>query len=94
LPGLFVHAVIDLGDKEVVLVPQRAAVRNQLGGINVWVVDANNQVTPRPITVNGAYKDQWIVESGIDAGETIVIEGYQKIAPGMTVVTSPWTPPA
>jgi membrane fusion protein, multidrug efflux system len=92
LPGLFVHAKLDLGEREVVLVPQRAAVRNQTGGINVWVLNDENVVNPRPISVSAAYQDQWIVAEGIAAGEKIVIEGYQKIGPGMTVVPSPWVP--
>ena len=92
LPGLFVRAKIDLGVLDTVLVPQRAANRNPDGTLTVWVIDANNQVTPRPIIVGGAYKDQWIVSSGIAADETIVIEGYQKIRPGMTVSPSPWSP--
>lgn len=90
LPGLFVRAKIELGNLEVILVPQRATTRNPDGSLTVWTIDGNNQVNPRPITVSGAYQDQWIALSGIDAGESIVIEGYQKLAPGMTVVPSPW----
>lgn len=92
LPGLFVRARIEFGEQEVVLVPQRAAVRNKTGGINLWVMDDNNQVNPRPIIVSGAYENQWIVQSGIEAGEVIIIEGFQKIFPGATVMPSPWTP--
>jgi len=90
LPGLFVRAKIELGDRQAILVPQRATTRNPDGSLTVWTVDENNQVNPRPITVNGASKNQWIVATGITAGEKIVIEGYQKIAPGMTVNPSPW----
>ncbi len=92
LPGLFVRAKIELGERSAVLVPQRATTRNPDGGLTVWTVDENNQANPRPITVAGAYTDQWIIASGIEAGETIVIEGYQKIRPGMTVSPSPWSP--
>lgn len=91
LPGLFVHAQIDLGEVDAVLVPQRAAIRS-VNGLTVWVVDGNNQVNMRPITVSGPFSDQWIVSGGIEAGETIVIEGFQKIAPGSTVMPTPWMP--
>ncbi len=92
LPGLFVRTKIELGNQPALLVPQRATIRNPQGGLNVWIIDESNQVNPRSITVSGAYGDSWIVSSGIDEGETIVIEGYQKIRPGATVVPSPWMP--
>ncbi len=92
LPGLFVRAKIELGESQAVLVPQRATTRNPQGGLTLWTIDGTNQVNPRAIMVSGAYGDNWIVASGIDAGETIVIEGYQKIQPGMTVNPSPWAP--
>lgn len=92
LPGLFVRTKIELGNQPAILVPQRATTRNPQGGLNVWTVDESNQVNPRPISVSGAYGDNWIVSSGIDEGETIVIEGYQKIRPGANVVPSPWMP--
>lgn len=91
LPGLFVHAQIDLGEIDAILVPQRAAIRSA-NGLIVWSVDGNNQVNSKSITVSGSYNDQWIVSGGIEAGETIVIEGFQKFGPGATVVPSPWTP--
>lgn len=92
LPGLFVRAKIELGEQQAVLVPQRATTRNPQGGLTLWTIDDTNQVNPRPIMVSGAYGDNWIVAEGIEAGETIIIEGYQKVRPGMTVMPSPWTP--
>lgn len=92
LPGLFVRAKIELGEQQAILVPQRAAIRNPDGGLSVWAVDGANIASPKPIVVSGAYGDQWIVASGIEAGETVVIEGYQKIRPGVTVTPSPWSP--
>ncbi len=91
LPGLFVHAMINLGELQTILVPQRAAIRNASGGLIVWVMDKENKVNIRPITVSGPYNDQWIINGGIEAGETIVIEGFQKIGPGALVRPSPWT---
>lgn len=92
LPGLFVRTNIELGQREAVLVPQRATTRNPDGSLTVWVVDENNQVNPRQITISSGYEDQWIVAAGIEAGETIIIEGYQKVRPGATVSPIPWAP--
>lgn len=92
LPGLFVRAKIELGEQQAILVPQRATTRNPDGGLTVWVIDAQNQVNPKQVVVAGAFEDKWIVASGVDAGETIIIEGYQRVRPGMTAVPSPWSP--
>lgn len=90
LPGMFVHVVLDLGEQDVVLLPQRATIRNADGGLTVWVVGDNHVVHPRTVTVSGAHGDTWIAKEGIKAGETIVMAGYQKIAPGATVIPEPW----
>lgn len=90
LPGLFVRGVLELGETEALLVPQRATTRTQDGTLTVWVVGADSIANPRSLTVSRAYEDSWVVQSGLEAGDTIIIEGYQKIAPGSTVKTEPW----
>lgn len=90
LPGLFVRAALDLGQAEVLLVPQRAAIRTPEGGLSVWIVDENNQAQPRPIQVEQAYKDSWIVTDGLKTGDNVIIEGYLKIGPGAPVSPVPW----
>lgn len=90
MPGLFVRASLDMGQNQGLLVPQRATTRNSDGHLNVWVVDQNNKAAPRTIQVDGAYHDSWIVSDGLKAGETIIVEGYQKIAPDTIVTPSPW----
>jgi membrane fusion protein, multidrug efflux system len=90
LPGLFVRATLDLGEDEALLVPQRATIRNPKGGLTVWVLNENNEASPRPLQIEQAYEDNWIVTGGVEAGDQIVIEGYQKIQPGMAVTPSPW----
>ena len=92
LPGLFIHAELDLGEQEVLLVPQRATIRNSDGGVGVWVVDAENKAELRPIVVSSAWQDQWMVEEGVNAGEIVIMEGYQKIGAGMEVSPSAWQP--
>jgi len=91
LPGLFVRATLELGTQNALLVPQRAATRSSDGSLSVWVVDQNNQVSVRPITAQEAYQDQWVVTKGLQPGESIVVEGTQKIGPGAMVDPVPWT---
>ena len=92
-PGLFVRATLDLGAKEALLVPQRAATRTPEGLLSVWVVDGKNKATPKTFETSGAHKDSWIVSSGLTPGDTIIVTGYQKIGPGAPVAPSPWLIP-
>lgn len=90
MPGTYAKAEINLGEREVLLLPQRATTRQADGTLLVWVVDSEGIANPRPIQANQTRSDQWIVESGIEAGETIIMTGYQKIGPGTAVQTQPW----
>jgi membrane fusion protein (multidrug efflux system) len=40
------------------------------------------------------YKEDWVVEKGIGPGETVIVDGIQKVRPGATVTATPYTPPA
>lgn len=90
LPGLFVRARISLGERPAVLVPQRAAVRTPQGSLQVWTVDGDNRARPVQLESSGTHGDSWLVTSGVREGDTIVMEGYQKLAPGASVQPSPW----
>ncbi|MBT5383344.1 MAG: efflux RND transporter periplasmic adaptor subunit [Kordiimonadaceae bacterium] len=93
LPGLFVHAIIELGEQDVVLVPQRASTRQADGSLAIWILDKDNKAIPKNLVVSGSYQDKWIVTNGAEAGDTVIIEGYQKIRPNMTVSPSAWITP-
>jgi len=90
MPGLFVRASIAIGSKTAVLLPQRAATRNPDGSLSVWVVDTDNKAQSRVVEVGEAYQGNWTVTSGLQAGERVIVEGYQKVGPGAVVVPSPW----
>lgn len=93
LPGLFVRASVDLGSEKGILVPQRATVRTPDGKLMAWTVSADQKAHMAPIDVIRTYKDQWIVQSGLNVGDTVIIEGYQKIGEGAQVKTTPWINP-
>lgn len=85
-PGLFVRARVEQGTRDnAILIPQQALVRNPDGSAAVWVVGADNHVAPRPVTVGNAVGDKWLVETGLEAGDRVVIAGLQKIRPGAEV---------
>jgi len=92
LPGLFVNAEISLPEQKHILVPQRATTRNSSGELIVWVVGPNKQANPKVIEVNKAQDNSWIVTGGLNAGDQIVVEGYQRLKPGSEVEVSVWEP--
>jgi membrane fusion protein (multidrug efflux system) len=71
------------------LVPQRAVSELQ-GTRQVAVVDANNTVSIRNVTMGETAGREWIVTSGVHPGERVVVEGVQKVRPGMQVKPKPF----
>jgi membrane fusion protein, multidrug efflux system len=79
--------------KGAILVPQRA-VGDVQGKNLVAVVGADNKVELRPVKVGGQVGSDSLISEGLKAGETIVVEGIQKVKAGMTVSPKPFTPGA
>ncbi len=92
MPGLFVKATVMLGESEELLVPQRATTRQPDGSISIMTVNSSNKAVPKTIAVGDTYKDQYIVKSGLNGGEKVIVTGYQKVQPDMQVNTKPWQP--
>jgi len=83
-----VRAVIRV-EKDALLVPQRAVTELQ-GGYQVAVVDAENKIAIRPVTVGDRVGSEWVIAQGLNAGEKIVAEGIQKVRPGAIVNPKPF----
>lgn len=90
LPGLFVSAQLDLGQYALLLLPQRAAIRQPDGSLMAWTVDADGRAQPRPISAQYEYQNHWIIRAGLNPGDRVIVEGYQKVQPGMSVDAVPW----
>jgi membrane fusion protein (multidrug efflux system) len=92
LPGLYVR--VRLAQAEVdggLMLPQQAVTRGATGDV-AMVVDAQGMVTPRPVKLGGALGNQWVVLSGLKAGEQVMVEGFQKLKPKSPVKAVPWLP--
>ena len=76
--------------KDALLVPQRSVSELQ-GGYQVAVVDGENKVNIRTVTVSDRVGTEWIVAKGLKQGERVVVEGVQKVHPGMQVNPKPFT---
>ncbi|WP_440904673.1 efflux RND transporter periplasmic adaptor subunit [Catenovulum sp. SX2] len=82
LPGTFVTAQINLGQFNAILIPQKSAMLNSLGNLQVWLINKDNQAFPHELNVRMSYQDYWVVDSGINAGDKIIISGYQNLTSG------------
>lgn len=86
LPGMFVRAEIQEGVRgQALLVPQRGVTRDREGNATALVVNAENKVEVRTLTASRAVGNNWLVENGLSAGDRVIVEGLQKVAPGATV---------
>ena len=86
LPGMYVHAEIEEGvNRQGILVPQQAVSRNPHGDAVVLVVGDGNKAEARTLTTGPAVGDQWVITGGLKPGERVIIDGLQKVRPGMRV---------
>jgi len=93
LPGMFIRAVVREGiNEQAILVPQRAVSRDPKGNPFTLIVDSGEKVQLRMLTVDRAVGDQWFVSSGLAAGERVIVEGIQKVRPGVPVKAVPFVP--
>ncbi|AEG95874.1 TPA: efflux RND transporter periplasmic adaptor subunit [Klebsiella aerogenes] len=86
LPGMFVRARIDEGvNPQAILVPQQGVTRTPRGDATVLIVNAQNQVENREVTAAQAIGNKWLITSGLQNGDKVIVSGLQKVRPGVTV---------
>ncbi|MFM5536651.1 efflux RND transporter periplasmic adaptor subunit [Aeromonas veronii] len=94
LPGLYVQARIPRARyANALTVPQQAVVRTS-GQTSVWVVDGQGQAQLVPVNTAELVNSQYRIASGLSAGQQVVIEGIDRLTPGVQVIASLWQPPA
>lgn len=92
LPGTFVRIRFPQSQlDEAIRVPQRA-VQGTAQGQLVMTVAADGKVAPRPIKTGAMSGTDFIVSSGLKAGDMVIVNGLQKARPGDVVKPLPWTP--
>lgn len=86
LPGMFVRARIDEGvNDNVVLVPQTGVTHDPTGKATALVVGADSKVALRAIQATRTSGTNWVVESGLNDGERVIVSGVQRAMPGAAV---------
>ena len=95
LPGLYVRVRLEQAQaSNAITLPQQAVTRTAQGD-TVMVVGSDGKVVPRPVKIGSAKGAQWVVLSGLKAGEQVMVDGFQKLQmmpPGTPVKAVPWTP--
>lgn len=86
LPGMFVRAEVQEGVSEnALMVPQQGLTRDIKGNPYVLLVNQQNQVEQRIVEVDRAIGDKWLVTGGLAPGDRVIVEGMQKVRPGVPV---------
>lgn len=90
LPGMYVRGRLKEGvEPAALLVPQRAVTRDADGNASVLVVGKDDKLELRRIETRRAAGDAWLVGSGLEAGDRVVVSGPLRLSPGMPVRVAP-----
>ena len=86
LPGMFVRARLEEGARpDSIVLSQRCVMRDPKGQAYVFVVTPDNKIEQRNVVANRVIGTNWLIESGLQAGEKVVIDGVGKVRAGATV---------
>ncbi len=90
-PGEFVRVRVEgLTRDSALLVPQRA-VQQSLGHTSVYLLGPRDTVEIRDVVVTSWVGDRWLVDSGLASGDRVIVDGVQKVRPGMVAHPVPAT---
>ncbi|MBK0099350.1 efflux RND transporter periplasmic adaptor subunit [Erwinia sp. S63] len=86
LPGMFVRARLNQGkDSRAIIIPQQAVTHTPRGDALTMVVNSQNKVEARKITLAGTIGNKWRISGGLSAGERVIVSGIQRVQPGTQV---------
>jgi len=86
LPGMYVHATVDNGvDPKAILAPQQGITRNAKGEATALVVDEQNNVAQRTVSAERVVGSNWLIGSGLNEGDRLIVEGTSKATIGAAV---------
>ena len=85
VPGLFVRVRLAMGPPHQALLLTEQAIGTDQGQKFVYVVDAENKVGYRRVTLGQTFDGLQAIEEGLEANERVVVNGLQRIRPGLTV---------
>lgn len=90
LPGMYVRARLSEGVREnAILAPQQGVSRNPQGEATALVVNDENKVAQRQVETERALGSFWLIDSGLEAGDRLIVSGLQAVQPGAEVKPVP-----
>ncbi|MNK91527.1 Multidrug resistance protein MdtE precursor [compost metagenome] len=93
LPGTTVRAIVTEGIRmHAILVPQRGITRDAEGNGIALILDQDNLVVRRPVVIDRAVGDQWLITAGLSENDRLIVDGLNLIAPGQVVRPFPPRP--
>ncbi len=90
-PGLYAKIRTALTVRKGALLVSQRAVSETQGRYQIAVVTPENNVEIRPVTVGERVGSQWIIAQGLEPGEQVIVDGLQKLKPGVTVHPVPFS---
>jgi membrane fusion protein (multidrug efflux system) len=91
LPGMFVRTIITEGvNEQGLFVPQQSVFRDVKGNPMALIIDTQGKVQLRMLTLDRAIGAKWLVSSGLNSGDRVIVEGIQKVRPGVPVKAVPF----
>ncbi|OOG49228.1 efflux RND transporter periplasmic adaptor subunit [Rhodanobacter sp. C01] len=92
LPGMYVTLTVNLGlQNNVFLVPQMALQRDSVGAY-AMTMGQDGKVVRKDVNAGNSYNNKWIVTSGLNAGDQVIVTGLQGVKEGVPAQASPWQP--
>lgn len=92
LPGMYVRVRVQQGtDEQALLVPMQAIQRTP-DGLNTLMVVRDGVVAPVAVAIGPEIDGKALIYKGLNPGDVVIVEGFQKIRPGAPVQPMPWNP--
>jgi RND family efflux transporter MFP subunit len=88
IPGQYVNVLLTMTEPNLLPVVSQAAVQQDHEGSYVFTVDKDNQVVMRRVETGPVIDDIWAIETGLNEGDLVIVQGIQKVQPGMSVKTT------
>lgn len=94
LPGMYVRVRVQQGvDEQALMVPVQA-IQRTADGLSTLMVVREGVVNPVAVAVGPEVNGRSLIYKGLNPGDVVVVEGFQKIRPGAPVQPIPWNPDA
>lgn len=90
LPGMFVKLLLTLGQRHHAFMVPQSAVQRDAQGAYLLVLDADNVVHRKRVALDGERGSQWVIQSGLNDNDRVVVSGVQQAMPGSQVRPVPY----